>query len=135
MISLVLLASANLVALGVHGVVLRNNMGADTMVLEGFTYSANDEEMYNVCIALLKDILDTESANALIKWVEELDRLNTKGLELAYNSKSDSAEYEATKNALKAHLAPLKEGYVDFGNVQASWKTEGNVKSIIIRNK
>jgi len=129
--------TANLVALGVHGVVLRNNMGADTMVLEGFTYSANDEEMYNVCIALLKDILDTESANAFIKWIEELDKLNTADTEARKTYGRDSNERAATRAALAAHLSKLNDATapVEFGNITVEKTVDGNVISYIMRNK
>ena len=124
---------ADLVSLSVNRVGLRNNMGADTMVLEGFTYSANDQDRYDTAIALLKDILDAESANAFIKWIEELDKLQGELKQAIIND--DSTKEASLEAALNAHRAPLKENYVSFGNIEVKWQTEGNVISLYMRNK
>ncbi len=128
---------ADLVSLAVNFVGLRNNMGADTMVLEGFSYSSVDQDRYETCIALLKDILDTESANAFIKWIEELDKLNSKNGETRRAYGRDSAEYKASREALLAHGNKLWEASspVEFGNVLVSYKEDGNVMSFVITNK
>ena len=124
---------ANLVSLSVNGVGLRNNMGPGTMTLEGFSYSSNDNDRYAVCLAFLKDILDAESANALIKWIEELDRLQGELKQAIING--DSAKEASLEAALNAHRAPLKENYVSFGNIEVKWQTSGNVISLYMRNK
>ena len=128
---------ADYVGLSVNGVGLHNNYGADTMVLNGFSYSSNDQDKYETCIALLKDILDAESANAFIKWIEELDRLNTADMDAFYKYGRDSEEYKKTGEALFAHGNKLWEASspVEFGNVKVSYMEDGNVMSFVITNK
>lgn len=128
---------AKYTVLSVRSVNLRNNYGANTMVLEGFEYSYIDQDKYDVCIALLKDILDSESANAFIKWIEELDKLNTADMDAFYKYGRDSEEYKKTGEALFAHGNELWEASspVEFGNVKVSYMEDGNIMSFVITNK
>lgn len=58
-------------ALFVNGVGIRNT-GA-WLEITGFAYSANDAERYDIVCSLIKDSCDKESADALIKWLDELN--------------------------------------------------------------
>ena len=119
-------------ALAVEHVAICNNIITDGLVLKGFSYSSVSRLNYAAAIAMLKDVLDAESATALINWIEELDRLH----QVYYNAKVGSEEEAAAKTALYAHGNKLWEATspVKFGNVLVSWYEDGNVIGFIISN-
>jgi hypothetical protein len=117
------------------GVGLYNDQYEDALTLVGWTYSSVNQEKYDVSIALLKDVLDAESATAFIGWLEEQNELELADGEAYDNYGKNSPERESTKAALKEHLAPLKADFVTFGNVKVKWQTEGSVINLIIKNK
>ena len=119
-------------ALAVEHVAICNNIITDGLVLKGFSYSSVSRLNYAAAIALLKDVLDAESATALVNWIEELDRLH----QVYYNAKVGSEEEAAAKTALYAHGNKLWEATspVKFGNVLVSWYEDGNVIGFIISN-
>lgn len=124
-------------ALAVNGVNLRTNYGPDTLVLEGFSYSSNDQDRYETAIALLKDVLDAESATALINWIEELNGLNNGMRDARIAHGRDSAEFAAADAAMDAHGNELWEAKfpVKFGNVYVEWYESGQVIGFAISNK
>lgn len=124
-------------ALTVNRVALENNIIEDGLVLGGFVYSAQSPKRYEVSIALLKDVLDAESATALINWIEELDRLQGEYRNAVGTYGRDSIECNSAKTAFYSHGNMLFEAtdYVVFGNVKVRWGTDGNVISLYIKNK
>ena len=108
----------------------------DGLVLNGFKYSSQHQDRYDTAIAMLKDVLDAESANAFISWLEELDRLE-QGTDVLFTHGRDSKEYKDAVAALTAHGNKLWEASspVTFGNVNIEWRTEGNNIMFLIKNK
>ena len=115
------------------GVSLYNNRINNGLVLEGFDYSYNNKNAYVASIAMLKDVLDSESANAFVSWLEELDVLHRNAIDSAW----DDVKYQAAKEKMYAHGNKLWKATspVEFGNVKIERINHGNVTSFNIYNK
>ena len=122
-------------AITVETTALCNNIIENGLVLKGFQYSSNSHWDYEAAIAMLKDVLDAESATALINWIEELDRLHQKGYALVGKGLYEGdAEYDNWDKEFNAYRNTLSD-YTTMGNIQVMFAMDGNVDSFYILNK
>ena len=107
----------------------------DGLVLNGFKYSSQHQDRYDTAIAMLKDVLDAESANALISWIEELDNIHKELYKVSVEGfyKGDT-EYDNVFNKFKTHRDSLAD-WTTMGNVQVKFASEGNNDMFFIKNK
>ena len=108
----------------------------DGLVLNGFGYSSNEPDRYETAIAMLKDVLDAESASALIKWIEKLDSLNKelRRLIIEEDLYYGDAKYDSVVNEFETHAGTLND-YTTMGNIQVRFAREGNNIMFLIKNK
>lgn len=109
----------------------------DGLVIDSFQYSTFYPVGYEVFIAMLKDVLDAESAAALVSWFEELDALEKEYQNAIRFPAIGSEEHEAAKTAFFDHRDALMEAEapVVFGNVTVECeKISDTLFSLCIRN-
>ena len=104
------------------------------LTLNGFSFTCTNPDRYEVAIALLKDVLDKESATALISWLEGLDRLNREGMNLVVFGRGDTPEEADLDARHAAYVAPLEE-FVPMGNILVKLASQGNNLMICMRNR
>ena len=112
-----------------------NSIIENGLVLNGFGYSSVEPDRYDTAIAMLKDVLDAESANALIGWIEKLDDLHNKVGEAFYAYGRESTEYITASKNLEEFYTPIMNEYSTFGNVKVQLATSGNNVMFYILNK
>lgn len=108
----------------------------DGLVLNGFKYSSQHQDRYDTAIAMLKDVLDAESANALISWIEELDSLNKelRRLIIEEDLYYGDTKYDSVVNEFETHAGTLND-YTTMGNIQVKFARDGNNNMFYIKNK
>ena len=123
-------------AIAMNFVNIDSSIITNGLVLNGFSYTSNHQDRYDTAIAMLKDVLDAESANALIKWIEEQDKLHQELYRLVIEEDlyDGDAKYDNVANKFDNHLAMLND-YTDMGNVKVKFASEGNNDMFFIKNK
>ena len=122
-------------AIAMNFVNIDSSIITNGLVLNGFSYTSNHQDRYDTAIAMLKDVLDAESANALINWIEELDRLHSETFRLVIEEDLyyGDAKFDESNQKVKNHIAMLAD-WTTMGNVQVRFASEGNNDMFLIKN-
>ena len=126
-------------AVAMNFVNVDNSIITDGLVLNGFGYSANEPDRYETSIAMLKDVLDAESASAFISELEKIDKANTATMNALITYGRDSKEFksavEINDPIIDSFYNALENDYVTFGNVKIKCNVSGNNIQFCILNK